>query len=273
MKITRRELLAGTSASLLVGQEAERLALWYKTPAGKWTDALPIGNGRLGAMIFGGVQEERLQLNEDTLWSGAPRAWNNPAAKTHLGEVRQLVLEKRDYVAADRACHSMQGPYNESYLPLADLHITMDHSADVTGYRRELDLDTAISRVSYRIDGAEYVREAFSAFPAQVLVLRLTTTNPGGMALTLALDSPLHSSSIADSGMLRVTGKAPAHVEPNYVRSDNAVVYDDAEGKGMRFEAAASVTTEGGSITPEGARLRIQNARSVTVRIAARTGY
>ena len=105
-RLTRREFVAGVSALACVGdaaaQENGGLVLWFKKPAAQWTDALPIGNGRLGAMVFGGAKEERLQLNEDTLWSGAPRQWNNPEALQHLPEVRSLVLEQQDYVAADK---------------------------------------------------------------------------------------------------------------------------------------------------------------------------
>ena len=127
-KITRREFVAGVSAGAwaATGWAQARPSgamLWYRQAAEKWTDALPIGNGRLGAMVFGGVESERLQLNEDTLWSGAPRDWNNPGAKAHLAEVRRLVLEQGDYAGADRECRQMQGPYGESYLPLANLHI------------------------------------------------------------------------------------------------------------------------------------------------------
>src|SRR5580698_575722 len=120
---TRRQFVAGISALAVAGKaagqpnQASPLTLWYKKPAEKWTDALPIGNGRLGAMVFGGINEERLQLNEDTLWSGAgPRDWNNPEARKHLPEVRRLVLEAKDYVAADNECKKMQGPFNQSYL-------------------------------------------------------------------------------------------------------------------------------------------------------------
>ena len=162
--MTRREFAAGLTAASLYAQElpANRLVLWYKRPRTKWTDALPVGNGRFGAMVFGGIAAERLQLNEDTLWSGGgPREWNNPEAKKHLAEVRALVLEKEDYAAADRVCKQMQGPYNQSYQPLGDLRLTFDHPGEATEYRRELDLDTAVSRVTYRIGAAEYVREAF----------------------------------------------------------------------------------------------------------------
>jgi len=278
-KFTRRQFVAGVSAAALASKgwaqaRPSNAMLWYRQPAETWTDALPIGNGRLGAMVFGGVESERLQLNEDTLWSGAPREWNNPGAKPHLAEVRRLVLEQEDYVGADRECRQMQGPYNESYLPLANLHIQMEHAAGAQNYRRELDLDTAISRVSYRVGRAEYLREAFASAPDQVIVVRLTTSDPAGMKLALSIDSPVQSTSEARAGgILRLTGKAPAHVEPNYVQSANPVVYDDAEGKGMRFEATISAAAEGGSVRPDGNVLRIEGARVVTLLIAGITGY
>jgi alpha-L-fucosidase 2 len=278
-RFTRRQFVAGVSAAALaprgLGQSRpSNSVLWYRQPAEKWTDALPIGNGRLGAMVFGGVESERLQLNEDTLWSGAPREWNNPGAKQHLAEVRRLVLEQEDYVSADRECRQMQGPYNESYLPLANLHIQMAHTGTAQNYRRELDLDTAISRVSYRISGAEYVREAFASAPDRVIVVRLTTSGAAGMGFTLALDSPVQSVSEAQAGgMLRLTGKAPSHVDPNYVQSANPVIYDGAEGQGMRFEAAVRALVEGGSIRPERSMLRVEGARAVTLLICGVTGY
>jgi alpha-L-fucosidase 2 len=278
--VTRREFVAGASASLCAGSaEAQErntsgLALWYKQPAEKWTDALPIGNGRLGAMVFGGVNSERLQLNEDTLWSGAPRPWNNPEAKQHLDEVRSLVLDKQDYVAADRACRAMQGPYNQAYQPLGDLQIDWESSGEISGYRRELDLDTAIARVSFRVGRFQFVREAFVSAPDQVVAIRWTTTDPAGLTLSAGIDSPVHSQSEADaSGVLRLTGKAPSHVEPNYVSSDNPVLYDAAEGKGMRFEARIEAIAEGGAIGAQGNRVRIEKARAVTLLIAAKTGY
>jgi alpha-L-fucosidase 2 len=271
-KLTRREFVAGVSAVACAGeaqaQENGALLLWFKRPAEKWTDALPIGNGRLGAMVFGGVKEERLQLNEDTLWSGAPRPWNNPDALKHLAEVRRLVLEEQDYVAADRVCRQMQGPFAEAYQPLADLHLSMDHAAEVTDYRRELDLDTAIARTSYRIGEAQYVREAFVSAVDQAIVLRLTTTAAAGMSFALGIDSPGHSSSeAAEGGILRLTGKAPAHIR------DNDVEYDPAEGKGMRFEARARIVAEGGTVRLSGQRQRIEGAKAVTVLVAASTGY
>lgn len=126
----------------------DNLVLWYRQPANQWAEALPIGNGRLGAMVFGGVERERLQLNDDTLWSGGPRDWDNPHARTVLPEVRRL-LAAGEYVAADKLCHEMQGTYTESYQPLGDLIIECETHGEPTNYRRDLDLHTAISTTRY----------------------------------------------------------------------------------------------------------------------------
>ena len=119
------------------------LVLWYPEPAAEWVAALPIGNGRLGAMVFGGVATERLQLNDDTLWSGGPRDWDVPRAREVLPEIRRLILAG-DYGAADELCKQIQGPYNESYQPLGDLFLDFDASGPADAYRRALDLHTAV---------------------------------------------------------------------------------------------------------------------------------
>src|SRR5215469_8688473 len=276
--VTRRQFVASLSAAAAAqrasAQPPSGLVLWYKKPAILWSDALPVGNGRLGAMVFGGVQAERLQLNEDTLWSGAPREWNNPDAKSHLAELRRLVLEQEDYVAADALCKRMQGPYNESYLTMGNLAVRMEHPPDVDSYRRELDLDAGIARVAYQVDKIDYTREVFASAADQVIVLRIANANRSPMTLGIGMECPLHSKMTAtDDGMVRLTGKAPAHVEPNYVRSANPIVYDDAEGKGMRFEAAAQVVAEGGTVRLTPRELRIEGARAVTLIIAAATGF
>jgi len=277
-KLTRREFVAGVSAVACAGdaaaQENGSLVLWFKKAADKWTDALPIGNGRLGAMVFGGVKEERLQLNEDTLWSGAPRQWNNPDALKHLAEVRRLVLDEQDYAGADKVCHQMQGPFTEAYQPLGDLRISMDHGDEVVDYRRQFDLDTAIARTSYRIGEAQYTREAFVSAVDQVVVLRMTTSAAAGMILTLGLDSPqLHAQSSAVEGVLRVTGKAPSQIVHTPVSPDDGVPYDSVSAKGMRFEATARVVSEGGSVRAQGQHVRVEGAKAVTVLAAMGTGY
>src|ERR671917_727328 len=112
-----------------MAETTDDLTLWYTRPAEQWVEALPIGNGRLGAMVFGGVGSERLQLNEDTLWSGGPRDWDNPHARDVLPEVRRLIAAG-DYAGADSLCRQMQGLYNQSYQPLGDLRLRFDQPAE-----------------------------------------------------------------------------------------------------------------------------------------------
>src|SRR6185437_13300515 len=133
---SRREFLAAIpmgldAAASVQSSDWREYVLWYKQPAAIWTDALPIGNGRLGAMVFGGIKTERLPLNEDTLWSGEPRGWNNPTASAVLPDIRRVVLNDENYHEADALCRKMQGPYNESYQPLGSLHLKIDGGHDV----------------------------------------------------------------------------------------------------------------------------------------------
>ena len=145
----------GVTASNQIGSH---LTLWYRRPAQQWVEALPIGNGRLGAMVFGGIERERLQLNEDTLWSGGPRGWNNPNAPNALAEVRRLIAEEK-YVEADRAARGMQGPYTQSFLPLGDLVLEFEHG-DIApgGYRRQLDLHRGARRPRHAARSADGAR-------------------------------------------------------------------------------------------------------------------
>jgi alpha-L-fucosidase 2 len=223
---------------------ANPLKLWYRQPAREWVEALPLGNGRLGGMIFGGVLKERIQLNEDTLWSGYPRDTNNYDAINHLERVRQLIFDGR-YVEAQKIIEGkMLGPWNESYQPMADLYIIFEHEDEVLDYRRELDLNTALARVEYRVGGVKYIREAFISAVDQVLVVRLSASQPGRITLHTMLDT-VHPHSIArgSSHCMVLHGRAPSHVEPSYVSSDNPVIYE--EGKGMEFECRMAIITDG----------------------------
>ena len=247
------------------------LTLWYPQPAQSWVEALPIGNGRLGAMVFGGVTEDRLQLNEDSLWSGGPRDWNNHHARQLLPEARRLVLAGQ-YEQADEVCRQMQGPYNESYQPLGDLWLRFDHADQPEAYRRSLDLTTATAVTEYRVAGVTYRREVFVSAPDQVLVVRLTCSQPGGITAALALTSP-HPSQVQvweESGLC-LRGRAPAHIAPNYVRTDDAVRY--ALEEGMRFTTCLLVKTQGGRVTASPEGLRIQAADEVVVYLGAATSF
>ncbi len=266
--VTRRGFIAAVSGGLALGAEPSNdLKLWYRQPASIWTDALPVGNGRLGAMVFGGIETERIALNEDTLWSGSPKPWNNRDAKKVLPEVRGLVMEEK-YHEADALCKKMQGPYNQSYQPLGNLILKFD-APDAADYRRELDLDSAIARVTYRAGGAVFTREVFCSAKDRVMVVRLTCDQPGKIRFSASLDSLLRSRTAAAGEDLRLIGKAPAHVDPNYFKTANPIIYDDEEGNGMRFECRVRMVREGGKAVDGG----VDGADAVTLFLAAATGY
>ena len=269
---------AATAANAWGADErTTELKLWYREPAKQWVDSLPIGNGRLGAMVMGIVHQERIFLNEDTLWSGCPTDGNEPKGPEYLKEVRRLVLQEKDYAGADAECRKMQGPYNESYQPLGELQITFDHAGDVQDYRRELDLDTAICTTSYRSGATLITRQVLVSAPDQVIAIRVEAK--GGERLNLSVHfSSLLKWSVEPDGAtrLRMKAKAPVHVEPNYVNSKDPVIFSEDEGKGMRCEALVDVKVEGGIVTKvigTAAGLRIENATAVTLLVAAATGF
>jgi hypothetical protein len=166
-------LPASTRVEAFAAQQAQQvpeppLLLSYTRAASKWVEALPLGNGRLGAMVFGSIGAERLQLNDDTLWSGGPSEWNNPGAKDALPEIRALLRAGR-FLDADRLSKRLMGPFTQSYLPLGDLVITFDHGNVGGDYRRTLDLGDAIAGVTYRTGTVRYTREILASHPADVI--------------------------------------------------------------------------------------------------------
>ncbi len=213
---------------------------------------MPIGNGRLGAMIFGEAAHERIQLNEDTLWSGFPRDNNNYETLIHLEEARRL-LGKRKYAEAEALVRSrMLGPWTESYQPLADLWLDSVHES--VEYRtRSLRLDTATA--STWADGVEYSRECYISELDQIQVIRLRASWPGALSLKVRLSSP-HPFRFTreEGGMLALQGRAPTHAQPDYVKDHpNPVLYE--EERGLLFEVRLRAALSGGRATFEDAKL------------------
>ena len=249
--------------------------LRYDHPAEKWVEALPVGNGRLGAMVFGGTQTEKLALNEATLWSGGPKEWNNPGAKAVLPRVREAIFAGR-YREAEALCKQMQGPYNQSYQPLGHIEFAFGEGGAVTGYERTLDLDRAVATTRYTRDGVAFTREVFTSFPDQVIVVRFTADRPQSISFTARMDTLLQHATRGEAGdTLVLQGKAPSHVDPNYLRDSTAPIrYEEGEGaEGMTFDVRTRAVTRGGTVAREGAVLRVTKADEVTLFIAAGTSY
>lgn len=229
------------------------MELIYNRPAKTWTEALPVGNGRLGGMVFGGIEQELVCLNEDTLWSGYPRDWNNPRALQALPEVRRAVLEAR-YEDAERLSKAgMMGPYTQAYMPLGDWHIRFYHGHFADGYRRSLNLEDACATVAYDIGGVRYTRELLASQPDQALIYRISVSQPGKLSLKAWLDSPLRSTTAwMDGGMdqafFAVRGDCPYEVSPNYVHDPDPVKYEaEADSRTIAFEGRLACRTDAGA--------------------------
>jgi alpha-L-fucosidase 2 len=251
--------------------------LWYNHPAINWNEALPIGNGRLGAMIYGGVKTEHLQLNEQTLWSGGPRNWNNPKAKDYLPLVREAAL-KGEYRKADSLSKFMQGPYTESYMPMADLFITYENINDSASYHRLLNIDSAVSETRFTSNHVTYTRTAFSSFPDQVIVFRNSAGKKNSISFKAILSSKLHYTiHRVAANHLVLKGKCPVHVEPAYlwqIKEQEALQYaPDEKGEGMTFEVHLYIKNEGGKIQADDNTITVKSADAVTFIISAATSY
>lgn len=247
----------------------EPYILWYDRPAKQWVEALPLGNGRLGAMVFGDVFKEHFQFNEETLWSGYPRDHTNPVAKLYLPKVREAVFAEK-YDLADRLVKQMQGPYTQSYLPMGDLYLEFEQNGEPQAYRRWLDLDTAVHHMEYTLGDVRFAREAFISAPANALVVRLTCSKPGGLSFKVRLESPLHSQVHVEENHLILTGKAPQQDDPHYLNSKNPIVYGE---EGMTFAVRVQLELKGGSLVFEENSLRVVSANEVRLFLVAATSF
>ncbi len=246
------------------------LSLTYDKPASKWTEALPIGNGRIGAMVFGGVEEERLQINEATLWGGVPHDYDNPGAFAHLAEIQRLIFEGKPEEAEKLSGPLMGDPkVLMPYQPFCDLRLHFSGQEEPSGYRRELRLDDATAETDYSVGSTTYRREAFVSFPDQVLVIRLTANQPGQIGFTLSMDSPqpgVRVESIANDG-LELTGQ----IQP---RQNSPRSWTGSwDQPGMKFAAVLKVIPEGGSVVGSGEGLTISGANAVTILFSNATNF
>ncbi|HUU09336.1 MAG TPA: glycoside hydrolase family 95 protein, partial [Phycisphaerae bacterium] len=250
--------LASTHAVANARPPEGPLVLWWRRPAGKWTEAMPIGNGRLGAMVFGRVDEERIQLNEDSLWTGQPVERANPEALKSLPEARRLLFEGKYVEGQKLVAAKIMGRRldtgTHTYQTLGDLTLTFAAAEQAGDYRRDLDLDSAVARVTYRDGEAVFVREAFSSPADQAIVVRLSCDKPGRVSFSAALSRP------ADA-----TAKALA--------PDRIVMAGQAARGGVRFETQLRIIPEGGKVSAADGALKVENADAAVLLLVAATSY
>lgn len=240
-------------------QDSAALKLWYTKPADNWNEALPIGNGRLGAMVFGNPECELLQLNEETFWAGSPHNNVNPESKECLVKVRDLIFEGKYAEAQILANDSIVNPVNGMpYQPIGDLRIHFPGHENYTNYYRDLDIAHAVSSVSYTIDGVTYKREMISSFTEQVLIIRLTADKPGQINCEISMNSPNdYERKIIDNQVV-VTGISKDH--------------EGIEGR-VKFYSIVKPEIQGGSIEQKDTSLVIKNADEAIVYLSIATNF
>ena len=250
------------------------MKMQYDNQARIWEEALPLGNGRIGAMVWSGVGVERLSLNDDTLWSGYPKAANTEDKSHHFVKARDLAMKGRYHESQEYIEAHMLGAFTQSYLPLGELVLEMSDGGSFSEYSRFLDLDRAVAGVTYRQGGVDYKRECFISAPDQVLVMKISADRPGSISFTARFTCRLRSAVTALGRCLRLEGIAPSDVRPNYSMGDNPVVYEsDPAKQGMRFIGIADFEVSGGTINTEGESLYVDSADQVIIRFCYRTSY
>lgn len=236
------------------------LKLWYQQPAANWNEALPLGNGRLGAMVFGGLAQERLQLNESTIWAGGPNNNVRPDALPVIRQLRQQLLSGQEAEAQQLAKEKMQ-PYGNSGMPYqlaANLLLDFPGHEKATHYYRDLNISRAVASVSYQLDGVTYRREVFSSLPGQVLVVRLTASRPGRLSLGVRTQTPMTATTSTEAGQLVLDGSGSAH---------------EGQAGRIRFQLRVQPMVEGGTVQADAQGLRVQGATRVTLYVSVATNF
>jgi alpha-L-fucosidase 2 len=255
-------------------------SLWYRHPAQSWGDALPVGNGRLGGMVFGGIAKERIQLNEDTVWNGKKRDRINPEALKALPEVRHLLFEGKPREAEALEDEALLGIPNRQppYQPLGDLNIEFSGQENAADYRRELNLATGIVRINYRIGDATCTREVFASAPDQVLVIHMACDKPSLLSFHATLTRSQDSqTTVAAPDRVILQGEAIAHtnfwISPRLTPEKLKAEQDQLEATGVKFRAVLRAVNEGGQVNVSGSDVIVSNANRATLLVVAGTDY
>ncbi|MGI6456604.1 MAG: glycosyl hydrolase family 95 catalytic domain-containing protein [bacterium] len=252
--------------------DTHNLTLWYNQPADEWVEALPVGNGRLGAMVYGGVAEEQIQFNEDTLWTGVPRDYINPKALETLPRVRQLLFEGKQAEAERVARDMMSVPMRQdAYQPFGTLAFLFPDHQNYENYRRTLNLTEGIATVSYQVGDVTYQREVFSSYPDQAIVVHLSASQPGKVNVDVKMQCPhpdteidADSESERGSGVITLSGQLKDRVDPRTNERRPSI---------LRFSACLDIQTDQGSVTTQDETVKVRNADSVTFKLLAATSY
>ena len=256
-------------AQVASGQpSADAWRLYYDQPASQWLEAVPIGNGRMGAMVFGAAERERLQFNEDTVWAGQPDDYINPRANADvLNRVRRLLFDGNQREAEQAAGDLMSEPLRQlAYQPFGDLYIDFPGHGDVSAYRRELDLDQGVATVSYRCGDVSFRREYFASYPAGLVIARLSTDRPGSLSFRVSMTSP--HAQVATSRTAGADGLALTARVADWKTRDGSVT-----ASLLRLEARVRLAVEGGVVSSDGQEVVVRDADAALLLLVAASSY
>lgn len=265
-------LILLTCSIALQIQGQSNSTLWYIQPAHYFEEALALGNGKMGASVFGGVDSDKIFLNDATLWSGEPVNANmNPEAYKNVPAIREALMNE-DYKLADELNKKLQGKFSESYSPLGIFLIDMKHLGDSRNYYRELTISEAISRVKYEVNGVIFTREYFISHPDKIMIVKLTSNKKGELTFDLKLKSLLRFKIATSNNLLTMKGHAPIHAEPSYRGNmPNAIVFE--ENRGTRFTALAKIKNTDGSLVKTDSTLGVKNATEAIIYLSIATSF
>ncbi|HEX2396089.1 MAG TPA: glycoside hydrolase family 95 protein [Bacteroidales bacterium] len=247
-------------------------SLWYKEPASFFEQTLPIGNGKMGACIFGGTETEKIFLNDITLWSGGPvDPYMNKDAHTFIPEIREA-LKNEDYAKADQLQRKVQGKFSESYAPLGTVYIDFTQVGKVSNYRRELDISQAIAKITYTAQNINYSREYFVSWPDQIMVIKLTASEKEKLNFNMRFTSQLRHKNSVTGNTIYSSGHAPGVAKPNYLGDvNNAIVFE--ENTGTRFSAFITIKNTDGKVVVTDSTLGVSKGSTATVLISVATSF
>jgi alpha-L-fucosidase 2 len=246
--------------------------LWYNRPAEYFEETLVLGNGKAGASVFGGVQSDKIYLNDATLWSGEPvDPYMNPDAYKYIAEIREA-LANEDYRLAEKLNKNIQGKFSESYAPLGTMVIEFEHQDTYKNYYRELNISDAVAKVKYDADGIRYTREYFISHPDKIMVIKLSGNKKEALNFLVKFTSLLKYSTSAKDGIFEIDGYAPYHAEPSY-RGDmpNAVQFD--KNRGTRFSTYIKIKNDGGQVAVSDSTINVRNANEAILYISIATSF
>lgn len=247
--------------------------IWYTTSSDNFQNALPIGNGSMGAIVHGTLPEERMTLNLDTFWSGVGRREEKVVPKKELEHVRELIFSRRYYDAQQYIQEHMLGQYNESYIPIGELHYRFTQIEGWNNYKRELNLETGVLTIKFEAKQTKYEIKMFASYPDQALVFQVNSEGPGKINMDISLDSKVqYQTRYLKSGQIQMYGRAPSHIEPNYIECETPIVYDEKH-PGMAFACCSQAVIQEGMLYAKEEQLKIRNSSKVALYISMVDGY